>query len=123
MCQVHTGAYVSLLAPGKTDCTACQPKKDYHVYICTYYLSLPICTTYASQLEKRNKEKKEDIGKERTDEKAEKRKRKRKKEKTRKARKDKTRRGCKERRYGRLSEYIYFLGRLAECGEINSYED
>ena len=27
MCQVHTGAYVSLLAPGKTDCTPCHPKK------------------------------------------------------------------------------------------------
>ena len=25
MCQVHTGAYVSLLAPGKTDYTACHP--------------------------------------------------------------------------------------------------
>ena len=27
MCQVHTGAYVSLLAPGKTDYTACNPRK------------------------------------------------------------------------------------------------
>ena len=27
MCQVHTGAYVSLLAPGKTDYTACHPRK------------------------------------------------------------------------------------------------
>ena len=26
MCQVHTGAYVSLLAPGKTDYTACHPR-------------------------------------------------------------------------------------------------
>ena len=33
MCQVHTGAYVSLLAPGKPDYTACHPRKDYHVYI------------------------------------------------------------------------------------------
>ena len=27
MCQVHTGAYVSQLAPGKTDYTACHPRK------------------------------------------------------------------------------------------------
>ena len=27
MCQVNTGAYVSLLAPGKTDYTACHPRK------------------------------------------------------------------------------------------------
>ena len=27
MCQVQTGAYVSLLAPGKTDRTACHPRK------------------------------------------------------------------------------------------------
>ena len=27
MCQVHTGTYVSLLAPGKTDYTACHPRK------------------------------------------------------------------------------------------------
>ena len=27
MCQVHTGAYVSLLEPGKTDYTACHPGK------------------------------------------------------------------------------------------------
>ena len=27
MCQVHAGAYVSFLAPGKTDYTACHPRK------------------------------------------------------------------------------------------------
>ena len=27
MCQVYAGAYVSLLAPGKTDYTACHPRK------------------------------------------------------------------------------------------------
>ena len=44
MCQVHTGAYVSLLPPGKTDSTACHPrKKDYHVYIArgTYHYAYP----------------------------------------------------------------------------------
>ena len=38
MCQVHTGAYVSLLAPGKPDYTACYPRKTttyFEVYIKT----------------------------------------------------------------------------------------
>ena len=54
MCHVHTGAYVSLLAPGQTDYryTACHPRKT-----TTYNLLLRIRTTDASQLEKRNKEK------------------------------------------------------------------
>ena len=41
MCQVHTGAYVSLLAPGKTNYVykyRLPPKKDYHVHI--------TCSTY-----------------------------------------------------------------------------
>ena len=40
MCQVHTGAYVSLLAPGNTDFTACHPVETttYQVYI--------TCSTY-----------------------------------------------------------------------------
>ena len=33
MCQVHTDAYVSLLARGKTDYNRLPPRKDYHVYI------------------------------------------------------------------------------------------
>ena len=44
MCQVHTGAYVSLLAPGKTDYTACHPRKT------TTYIritrSIYHCTTH-----------------------------------------------------------------------------
>ena len=40
MGQVHTGAYVSLLAPGKNDCTACHPRKT-----TTYMLHVvPIAT-------------------------------------------------------------------------------
>ena len=27
MCQVHTGAYVSLLTPGETNCSDCHPRK------------------------------------------------------------------------------------------------
>ena len=55
MCQVHTGAYVSLLTPGETDYyTACHPKKT-TTYI-LHVVSLRIRTTDASQLEKINKE-------------------------------------------------------------------
>ena len=50
------GAYVSLLAPGKTDYTACHPRKTTTYIYYTQYLSLRIRTTDASQLEKRNKE-------------------------------------------------------------------
>ena len=41
MCQVHTGAYVSLLAPGKTDYTACHPRKT-----TTYVLHVVSITTH-----------------------------------------------------------------------------
>ena len=70
MCQVHTGAYVSLLAPGKTDYTALPPKKD----------SLRIRTTDASHLDNRKKkQRKEKIkGKKEERRKGEKKKRKRK---------------------------------------------
>ena len=58
MCQVHTGAYVSLPAPGKTDyiiplATQERLPRTY----CTYYLSLRIRTTPASQLEKKKQRK------------------------------------------------------------------
>ena len=59
MCQVHTGSYVSLLAPGKTDCTACHPRKT-----TTYILHVVSITTNAHdrrksiiKKEKRNEEK------------------------------------------------------------------
>ena len=39
MCQVHTGSYVSLLAPGKSRLYRLPPNKDYHVYstLSTYH--------------------------------------------------------------------------------------
>ena len=82
MCQVHTGAYVSLLAPGKNDYEVYRlpPRKDYHECI--------TCSTchyaYARQTQAnwKNKQRKEKKKKER---KENKRKRKRK----RKERKDK----------------------------------
>ena len=36
MCQVHTGTYVSLLAPGKTEYTACRPEKITTYQVCMY---------------------------------------------------------------------------------------
>ena len=58
MCQAHTGAYVSLLAPGKTDYTACHPRKT-----TTYILHVVSITTHTHDRrksigKKRNKEKK-----------------------------------------------------------------
>ena len=41
MCQIHTGAYVSLLAPGKTDYNACHPRKT-----TTYILHVVPITTH-----------------------------------------------------------------------------
>ena len=41
MCQVHTGAYVSLLAPEKTVYTACHPRKT-----TTYILHVVSITTH-----------------------------------------------------------------------------
>ena len=86
MCQVHTGAYVSLLAPGKTDYTRLPPGKDYHVYIArsTHHYA------YARQTQVDRKKKtnirKEGKEKERKEQKAKKRK------KEGKKRKGKTRR-------------------------------
>ena len=65
MCQVHTGAYVSLLAPGKTDYTACHPRKTP-----TYILHVvPITTNTHGRRkligEKKTKKRKEDKGKKR----------------------------------------------------------
>ena len=41
MCQVHSGSYVSLLAPGKTDYTVCHPRKT-----TTYILHVVSITTH-----------------------------------------------------------------------------
>ena len=41
MCQAHTGEYASLLAPGKTDHTACHPGKT-----TTYLLHVVPITTH-----------------------------------------------------------------------------
>ena len=101
MCQVHTGAYVSLLAPGKTDYTACHPRKT-----TTYRLHVVHITTHTHDRrksigKKETKKRKEDKGeKEKTRFLARKRKRKGKKRKDNKSkeRQDKKRKQGKAKR-------------------------
>ena len=85
MCQVHTGAYVSLLASRKIDYTACHPRKSI-----TYILHVvPIITTHTHDRRKsigKRKQRKEKKIKER---KEKRRKRKRKRKRKKKKRKDK----------------------------------
>ena len=76
MCQVHTGAYVSLLAPAKTDYTACHPRNT-----TSYILHVVPITTHTHDRRKsigikETKKRKEDEKEER-------------KEKTRKRNKEK----------------------------------
>ena len=99
MCQVHTGAYVSLLAPGKTDYIyRLPPKEDYHVYIArsTYHYA------YARQTQRksigRKKQRREKKNKEKKRRESEKRKWKR---KTRKGKKNKKRQEDKKRKQGK----------------------
>ena len=97
MCQVHTGAYVSLLAPGITDYTACHPRKT---TTCTLHV-VPITTHTHDRRKligkKRKEEKKEDKGKERKGKKSKKRK-KEGKEKKRQEKQGKTKQGEKTRK-------------------------
>ena len=101
MCQVYTGAHVSLLAPGKTDYTACHPRKT-----TTYILHVVSITTHTHDRRKSiGKRNKEQIRRERERhkrEESEKRKRKRKgkkrKDKKSKKRQDEKRKQGKEKR-------------------------
>ena len=54
MCKVHTGAYVSLLAPGEIDYTACHPRKT-----TTYILHVVPITTHTHDRRKSIGEKKQ----------------------------------------------------------------
>ena len=92
MRQVHIGAYVSLLEPGKTDYTACHPRKT-----TTYILHVVPINTHTHDRRKsigkeETKRRKEDKGKKRKDKKRQ--------EKTRKDKKrqDKKRKQGKEER-------------------------
>ena len=98
MCQVHTGAYVSLLAPGETDYynTSCHPSKT-----TTYILHVVPITTHTHDRRKsigKKKQRKEKKIKERKEKTRKRRKRKR-KGKKRKDKKSKEKRD-KERRQG-----------------------
>ena len=69
MCQVHTGAYVSLLAPEKTGYTDCHPRET-----TAYILHLVSITTHThdrrKSIVKKNKQQKEEKGKGREEKKA-----------------------------------------------------
>ena len=66
MCQVHTGAYVSLLTPGETDYIyRLPPKKDYHVYITRSIYHYAYARQTQVNWRKGTKKRKEDKGKER----------------------------------------------------------
>ena len=101
MCQVHIGAYVSLLTPGETDYTARHPRET-----TTYILYVVSITAHTHDRRKSIKKKNQIKGKktkgrkEKTKKRNKKitRKERKEKETTRKARKDKRRRGSKERK-------------------------
>ena len=99
MCQVHIGAYVSLLEPEKNDYTACCTGKT-----TTFILhGVPITTHMHVRLKSigknRNKKRKEGKRKGRK----EKKRKKARKGKERKDKKDKARRGSKERKREKTS--------------------
>ena len=102
MCQVHTGAFVSLLTPGETDYTACHSRKT-----TTYILHVLSITTHTHDRRKsigEKKQRKEKKIKERKEkrrkrnEKNEKGKERKEKDKKSKKRQDKKRKQGKEKR-------------------------
>ena len=95
MCQVHTGAYVLLLARGRTDYTACHPRKTI-----THILHVVPITTHSHDKresigKKETRKRKEDEGKETKDKKAKTPKRKGKKRKDEKRQDKKRKQGKK----------------------------
>ena len=95
MCQVHTGAYVSLLVPRKTDYTACHPK-DYHVNITRSIYHYAYARQTQVNWKKETKKKKEERKREESEKKKLKRKGKKGKDKKSKKRQDKKRKQGKE---------------------------
>ena len=82
MCQVYTGAYLSLLAPEKADYTACHPRK-----ITTYILHVVSITTHTHDRRKSIGKKEQRTNKKRKERKEKRRKRKKKTKKQRKKKK------------------------------------
>ena len=96
MCQVHTGAYVSLLEPGKTDYTAYHSRKT-----TTYILHVVPITTHTHDRPKsiaKKKQRKENKIKERKEKTRKRKTKKERKEKTRKARQEEKGRERKEKK-------------------------
>ena len=87
MFQVYTGAYVSLLAPGKTDYTACHPRNT-----TTYILHVVSITSHTHDRHEPIGKKKEQIRRERIGKKREEKKAKKENEEG-KQRKEKKRGG------------------------------
>ena len=104
MCQVHTGAYVSLLAPGKTDYdTACHPRKT-----TTYILHVVPITTHTHDRRKsigKKKQRKEKKIKERKERQESEKTKKESKDKKSKERQQKTRQ--EEARKGKEKKISY----------------
>ena len=73
LCQVHTGACVSLLAPEKNDYNnILPPKKDYHVYISRSIYHYAYARQTQVNWRKETKKRQEHKGKERKEKKAKK---------------------------------------------------
>ena len=98
MCQVHNGAYVSLLAPEKADYRLL-PREDYHVYITRSTSHCAYARQTQANRKKKKQKRKEENGKEKKGKEGKERKEKR--TEKGKERKDKTRRGSKEARKGK----------------------
>ena len=100
MCQVHAGAYVSLLTPGEPTIPL-PPKKDYHVYITRSIYHYVYARQALVNWRKETKKRKQDKGKEREEKKTkqnEKGKKREEKDKKSKKRQDKKRKQGKEKR-------------------------
>ena len=72
MCQVHTGAYVSLLTPWRNQLYRLPPKKDYHVYITRSIYHYAYARQTKVNWKKETKNKQEEKEKERKEKKAKK---------------------------------------------------
>ena len=111
MCQVRTGAHVSLLAPGKTGYIRLPPKKDYHVQTILHVVPFTTHThDRRKSIGKKNKEKKKMKERKETTKMRKNEEGKERREKTKKARKDKTRRGSKERKRSVQNTWYKTLG-------------
>ena len=112
MCQVHTGAYVSLLAPGNTHYTACHPRKT-----TTYILHLvPITTHTHDRLKSIGKKK------QRKDKKIKERKGKERKERKRRTKKERKGKKRQEKQEKTRQEEEARKGKEKQCHTSRPYK-